>query len=223
LEVRDRHLERILTVGAKRAAALGLAPHSGWAVVVAMGLERPQGPSTRPVILLRRRIEMADSIEPGSKQPYHAVEKMPIEKAARRIASYEAAAARLAQQGLASAVDELDRMDRSVSHAGILESAGRRVGSLAATLTSHALIHTADGDHFRNALAAAAENSGLRVTRVRARDLEARAADALGQPAAALREILRGIGREAGPPWDADHRAAGLLAWVLLAEAAPGR
>jgi hypothetical protein len=224
--VRDRHLEQPLTPTAGSAAALGFAPHSGWAVLVAVGLEdakEAKDPAPRPAVLLRQRIEMADSTEPGSKQPYHAVEKRPIAEAAARIATFEKSAARLAHEGLSVVLGVLERAGRVVSRVGILDSAGRRGVSLAATLASHALIHTADGDHFRNALATAAETCGLPVTRVRARELETRAAAALGRSPYGLREILRGLRRETGSPWDADHRAAALLGWLLLVESAGGR
>jgi len=40
-------------------------------------------------------------------------------------------------------------------------------GPLEQTLASHAMIHTADGQHFRDALAAASEALGLKVVRLR--------------------------------------------------------
>jgi hypothetical protein len=59
---------------------------------------------------------------------------------------------------------------------------GRGGATLAAILASHALIHTADGNHFRDALAHGCQAMGLRVARIPQRELVAHAAAALGKP-----------------------------------------
>jgi hypothetical protein len=172
------------------------------------------GGEEHPRVLVRERVEMTDSRDPGSKQPYHAVEGLPIAKATERLADYEATAATMAHQEIQRIVDQLGR---NVIGVGILESAGRKGSSLADTLASHALIHAADGDHFRNAIAAAATRCGLVVRRVRARELDAEAAAAIGAPPETLRQAIKELGREIGPPWGADQKAAALLAWLVLA------
>ncbi len=199
-------------------AALGFAPHSGWTVLVAVGF----GDAARPRLLARERIELAEAEDPGSKQPYHAVERLPLEEAETRLASFQASAERLAHAAIARVVETLAGDGRRVVGAGILESAGRKGSSLEATLAAHPLIHTADGDHFRNALAAAAARCGLSVTRVRAKDLEGRAAVVLGRTPETLREALQEWRREAGSPWGADQKAAALLAWLVLTEESSG-
>ena len=65
------------------AAVLGLAPHSGWAAVVGIG--EADGSLH---VLVRDRIEMSDARQPGSKQPYHALEGLPIGEAERRLAAF---------------------------------------------------------------------------------------------------------------------------------------
>lgn len=191
---------------------LGLAPHSGWAA--AIGLAAGEAP---PRVLARDRIEMTDPRDPASKQPYHAIEALPIHEAEARLRSFVASAGAMAHDGLQRIVGELTTSGGRVIGVGILDSSGRPTGTLAATLASHALIHTADGNHFRNALAAAAARLGLPVTRVRSRDLEAEAAAALGKPLEALRQALKELGRAVGSPWGADQKAAALLAWLVLA------
>jgi len=193
------------------AVALGVAPHSGWAAWIALRVEG------RPEVLLRERIELADPRDPASKQPYHAVEGLGVDEAARRLQAYETTAADKAHEALSRAVDALRGGGRRVVGVGILDSSGRKGSSLASTLASHALIHTADGDHFRSAIAAAAGRCGLPAPRVRARDLEAEAATATGRRPEALKKALVELGREVGPPWTADQKAAALLAWLLLA------
>jgi hypothetical protein len=100
---------------------------------------------------------------------------------------------------------------------GLLDSSGRKGENLAKILASHALIHTADGDHYRDALAAAATRLGLGVVRVRTRDLEARAVEVLDEPPEKTQVALKEASRDLGPPWGADQKAAALLARTVLA------
>lgn len=193
------------------AAAVGLAPHSGWAAAVALA-----GPRQAPRILARTRIEMADPRDPESKQPYHAVEGLPVAEAAKRLARYRAVAERMAHAGLEALQQDLTARGLHLAALGILESAGRKGSSLGAILDSHALIHTADGDHYRDALGVAAERCGLALARVRTRDLPSRAESRLGRSAAALQAAVKELGREVGAPWGADQKTAALLAWLLL-------
>ncbi|HET8644458.1 MAG TPA: hypothetical protein VFO85_03140 [Vicinamibacteria bacterium] len=193
-------------------ATMAFAPHSGWAAAVVLG-----GSGAEPRVLARTQIEMADPRDPESRQPYHAVEELAVEAAARRLHRYMAVAERMATAAMEALLEDVAARGHRVLSVGILDSSGRKGGSLAAILASHALIHTADGDHFRQALSAAAAHCRLAVSRVAARDLEARATAALRAPAGRLRDTVKGLGREVGPPWGADQKAASLLAWLLLA------
>jgi len=191
--------------------ALGFAPHSGWAAAVAL-CETGGGPQ----VLVRERIEMADAKDPEAKQPYHAVEDLPEDQAARRLTRWSAEAESRAHAALRPMVDGLAEDGHRVIGLAILDSSGRKGDSLAAILASHALIHTADGDHFRDAIVAAAARCRLPVTRIRAHDLEEVAAAVLGAPPERLRDTVKALGREVGPPWGADQKAAALLAWLVL-------
>ena len=192
--------------------ALGFAPHSGWAAVIGMRLR-----DGHPSVLVRERVEMSDPRDPGSKQPYHAVAGLPVAKASQRLADYEATAATMAHQAIERLVEQLNGGGQQVIGVGILESSGRKGSSLADTLASHALIHAAEGNHFRNAIATAATRCVLAVSRVRARELDAEAAAAIGEAPETLRQALKELGREIGPPWGADQKAAALFAWLVLA------
>ena len=132
---------------------------------------------------------------------------------------YLAVAEGMAYAAIQALAEDLAGRRYRVTSVGVLESSGRKGSSLASILASHALIHAADGDHFRKALAAAAERSGLAVSRVRARDLEAQAEARLCRPVPRLREAVNEFGRQVGPPWGADQKAAALLAWLLLDQA----
>jgi hypothetical protein len=195
------------------ACTLGIAPHSGWAAVVMVA-----GTAAVPRVLARERLELAEERLSGSRQPYHALEGLPPTEARRRRARFEASAAELAHGALQRLLEQASAGRAAARAAGILDSAGRSGATLEAILASHALIHTADGQHFRAALAQACERLGLSVVRIRERDLAARAAAALHRPPAELAATVAALGRPLGPPWGADQKSAALLAWVLLAE-----
>jgi hypothetical protein len=195
-----------------KRAALGFSPHSGWAALIALG-----GDLRSPELLLRERVEMTNSRLPGPKQPYHAVEGMPVGKAARLLERYLKSATDLATEGLRAAGEKLEAKGYSPRVVVILQSSGRQASSLDAILASHALIHTADGDHFRDALAEAGRRYGLETVRIRQKELAQRAAAALKRPAADLQAQVAALGKTVGPPWTADQKQAALLAWLALA------
>lgn len=193
--------------------ALGFRAHSGWAALIAVG-----GVPANPVVLDRRRLELADRKQAGSLQPYHAAEeaKTPRE-AARLIQRFEESARRLAVAGLAAVSGDLEKKGCRPIGAGILLASGRPLPGLDGILASHALIHTADGEHFRAALAGACEGAGLSVLRVRERELPSQAEEALGRPAGELSSVIATMGRSLGPPWTQDQKLATLIAWLTLA------
>jgi hypothetical protein len=194
------------------SCVLGCAPHSGWAALVVIG-----GTAARPLVLARERLELADVTLAGSRQPYHAIEGLPPGEASARLAPMQASSTRLATAGIGTLAQTARAAGLELLAAGILDSAGRSGGPLEAILASHAAIHTADGNHFREALAAGCAAQGLAVTRIARRELEARAARGLRRAPEELAATVARLKRDAGAPWGADQKAAALLAWWLLA------
>jgi hypothetical protein len=129
-----------------------------------------------------------------------------------------AVAKSMAYQSIHARREELKVLGYRLGSVGILESAARKPNSLASILASHAAIHAADGDHFRNALAAAAEQAGLTVHRIRTRALEGEAAAGLRRPIQQLRDTVAALKFQVGSPWGADQKQAALLAWLILAQ-----
>ena len=170
-------------------------------------------------VLTRARIALIDERDRDSKQPYHAVEFSCVEEAAGRLQGYLEVATTLADAAIGAQCAALEMGGYAVKSAGILDSAGRKAGSLASILASHALIHGAEGDHFRNALCTAADARGLRVCRVQARALEDHAVSQLHLPLKRMLDAVNALGRQVGPPWGADQKRAALLAWSLLGSA----
>jgi hypothetical protein len=188
-----------------------LRAHSGWAALVAVG-----GSAASPQVLDRRRIEMAD--DPKAKQPYHAAEELPLAKARALLDRFARVARERAAGGLGAALADLRTDGYDVVAAIVLTASGKPLPALESILASHALIHTADGEHFRDALAFGAQQHQLPVTRIREKDLLARAAQAVGRPAPDLQAAVTAWGKPLGPPWTQDQKLSALGAWTVLAD-----
>jgi hypothetical protein len=195
-----------------RKAALGFRAHSGWAALVAV-----VGPLPEPVAVVRRRVELSRE---SPRQPFHAAEERPFSEAEELIRHATGEATALAQRAVQEAVAELRASGHEPVASGLLLAAGRPVPGLREILASHALIHAAEGQLFRDVLREASRRSGLRLAEVRERELEERAARSLRRPPAELQRRLAGWGKALGPPWTQDEKRAALVAWLALAEGA---
>jgi len=196
--------------------ALGFRPHSGWTAAVAVG-----SVDGRPVALERRRVDLS---APGVPvQPYHAA-------AGRSLDAASAVVRQAYEVALAGAMVGLDELLAALGSAGHgVVAVGLPVGSLAipselaAILGSHPLLHAAEGDLYRQAVAQSAEERGLRVVETPARELGARAGRALGLDEPGLRAALIQAGQLLGRPWRKDEKDATMLAWLALASSGSGR
>jgi hypothetical protein len=200
---------------AAQTATIAFSAHSGWAAMVVLG-----GSAAAPELLTRSRVQLIHDHDPESKQPYHAVEFLCVEEATGRLDGYMAIATRLAHDSIRAHSAELQRRDIAIGSVGIIDSSSRKQVSLPSILASHALIHAADGDHFRSALFVAAEQCRLQVCRIPARELEAHASKHLRRPVNRILETVNKLGLGKGPPWGADQKKAALLAWTLLGKRA---
>jgi hypothetical protein len=79
------------------------------------------------------------------------------------------------------------------------------------------LLHTAEGELYREALAEAAAASGLRVVRYLNGEVRSEAAAALGWTPAALDVQLAEFGQTAGHPWTKEEKDATAAAILALA------
>jgi hypothetical protein len=192
------------------SAALGFRAHSGWAVVVAVS-----GPPQSPTVLERRRIVIADAAIPGSKQPFHAAERLEFRDAEVLICRCRERSEALAAGEMGVLVAQLAEKHRLVG-SGLLIGAGRPLPALEAVLRSHALIHTAEGEFFRDVLRGASERCGLAVTRVREREAWKQGAEVLHLKLETLQARVNALGRSLGPPWTQDEKLASLAACMVL-------
>ncbi len=168
---------------------VGFRCHSGWAVLVVVS-----GSAGSPVVLDRRRVELVDESLP--RQPYHAVAEGGWPPGTID------AVARQARRAVAAAL-------RSLTHAdamGVVATDRRIPPSLEQVLSSHALLHAAEGQLFERAVIEAGDDAGVRVLAVDPRSVTVPAA-------------VETLGRSLGPPWQKDHKWATTAALMALASA----
>jgi hypothetical protein len=190
---------------------MGFRSHSGWAALVVV-----TGPLRAPTAAARTRIELADPAIPGSKQPYHAAEKLPFNQAEKLVTRCVAASRSLARQALQTAIAGA-RQDGHVVGCGILLASGRPLPTLADILASHALIHTAEGELFRTVIVEAARELKLPIIGIKEKELISRASRELRMSVDELQSCLTDMGSTLGPPWRQDQKYAALIGWLALA------
>jgi hypothetical protein len=196
---------------AVRRVAIGCRAHSGWAALVAIG-----GSPGSPEVILRRRIENADADIPGSKQPFHAAEPLEFVEAKVFLEECTASTKRLSRHALKAVIEELRRKNYEAVACGVVLGSGRPLPALEAILASHALIHTAEGEFYRDALVEAGKHCGLRVTGVKERELFERGAAQLNLSISQVERCIAELGKPIGPPWTQDQKYAALVAWLAL-------
>jgi hypothetical protein len=201
-----------MTGTSKAHSALGARAHSGWAAYVVLA-----GDVCAPRLLSRGRMALCDPSIEGSKQPYHYAEPMTLARAEKYIGECRVSAAALANRSLGKIVAETG----ALASCCILISSGKSLPDLRSVLASHVLIHAAEGEFYRDAVADACVHRHIAVQRVRERDI-AEQAEILPLPEAARRDVLNAYGKQLGPPWTQDEKLSALAAWLALA-APPAR
>lgn len=197
---------------ADKRAVLGFRVHSGWAALVVLA-----GPLDTPTIVDRRRIVIADPKIIGSKQPYHAAEGLNLKAAERLVTICIESSGRLAKEAVQAAIADAQQKGYRVSTSGVLTGSGKPVPALEKVLASHPLLHTAEGELFRNVIVAACKGCGLCVGEMKDKELLARAPGELGISEAVMQQHLARMGKTIGPPWRQDEKFACLVAWMALA------
>jgi hypothetical protein len=167
-------------------------------------------------VLERRRIVIFDAAIAGSKQPFHAAERMKFEKAEAHIARCKASTWRMAREAIGAVLEKMRDKGHSVAGCGLLLASGRPVGTLSAALASHTMLHTAEGQFYRDALREASEHLEVAVVGVREKELFARATETLRISEKEIRRRIAVTGKAIGPPWSQDEKLAALAAWLVL-------
>jgi len=192
-------------------AALGFRAHSGWAAAVAL-----IGPPRFPEVIDRRRISLIEPGSPGGVQPYHVARTMELAKAEEFISAVIVAIDHSALLAVRLFAEAIGREGHSVTSCGIVLASGHAPPSLESALRSHAMVHTAEGELYRSAIAKASKFLNWRCVRVPERDLYKFAAKQLDIPEPKLKTRTTEMGRSQGSPWSADEKCATLVAWLAL-------
>jgi hypothetical protein len=165
-------------------------------------------------VLDRRRVEMIAGHDPDAPPfVYHAARKLTLARAER----FVRAAADEACEKAAAEIAEVVAAHDVVGAGIVVGEPPRATVSLQAILANHSAIHTAEGALYRGAVAAACAARKLAVVEVRARSLQARAAELFGVAPARVAARLDQIGRAAGRPWAKDQKDAFVAALAAAA------
>jgi hypothetical protein len=194
-----------------KQAAIGFRVHSGWAAVVAACLDRGS-----LVVLARQRVHLVETFTYEFRQPYHTAEKMVDGQAREFISRMKAEARRLAYRAVRELESRTQEQGVKLTRCGLLLASGRPLPVLEKILASHALIHTADGELFREALLHASARCGLRDLRIKEKELLDHAGQAFRLKSADLMGRITELGRPFGSPWSQDEKFATLAAWLAL-------
>jgi hypothetical protein len=197
--------------GAAGPVVVGVADHSGWANLVTVGA----GPDGSPVVVDRRR---CDIIGPDDvRQPYHAAAEMDHAAGEALVAAVADVAAAGARAALAALAEDLD--GATIAALALRAGSDRALpSSLAGILARHTAMHMAEGELYREAWAAAADERGVPVAVHPRGEADALAAAALGTTVDRLAALLAALGQTLGPPWRAEHKEAAAGALAELAE-----
>ena len=196
-------------MGHLKQAAVGFRVHSGWAAVVAVSVERGE-----PVVLARQRVQLVDTFTYEFRQPYHTAQKMLIGQAREFLARMQGEARRLACGAIQELASRTKEQGVKLTRCALLLASGRTLPELEKILASHALIHTADGEHFREAILHARARCGLRDLRIKERELLKSAEEMLGLKGSAVMERVTELGKPFGSPWSQDEKFATLAGWL---------
>jgi hypothetical protein len=127
-----------------------------------------------------------------------------------------AEARRLSYRIIHSAQANLHKQGYELKCCGLLLASGKPLPDLSQILASHALIHAADGELFREALLHASKRCGVESFTAKESELLERAVNALHLQPSELRRHLTNLGHPLGPPWSQDEKFAALVAWLSL-------
>jgi hypothetical protein len=195
-----------------KQAAIGFRVHSGWTALVAVSLEKGA-----PVVLARQRVHLVETFTYEFRQPYHTAEKMLPEQARDFIERVRDEARRLAHGAIHGLQTGLQKQGITLKRCGLLLASGRPLPKLEKILASHAMIHTAEGKLFREAILHASERYGLRGFTIKERELVEHAGQVFrAKPKELMRRVTE-LGRSVGSPWSQDEKFATLIAWLALA------
>jgi hypothetical protein len=193
-----------------KKAAVGFRVHSGWTALVAVSLEE-----SVPTVLSRQRLQLVKTFSYKFRQPFHTAGTMRFEGASKFISGIRKEAEHIAYGSLRAVQLDLKKLGYQLDRVGLLLASGKALPELEKILQSHALIHTADGELFRQALRRASTRCGLQVICTKERELLEQCMEAFSLKPRELLQRVTELGRSFGSPWSQDEKLATLAAWLV--------
>ena len=196
-----------------KEAAVGFRVHSGWAAVVVVWLVKGA-----PVVLDHKRAHLVKTFSYTFRQPYHTAEKMPLADAREFVAHVQTEARELAYHAVHEMQSELENLKIKLRYGNLLLASGRPLPDLEKILASHALIHTADGELFREAIVHGCSRCALKMESIKERELLEHAGTTLHLTTRELIRWVTELGKPFGTPWSQDEKFATLAGWMALVD-----
>ncbi len=181
------------------ATALGFRTHTGWAVMCVVRSGKP------PTLVARTRVQLCPASVPANVYHVAAEDREHLDKAEKLIGRVVDASVKGARASIRGAGDDV------VAVALVAEP--RDLPVLARILASHALVHSAEGELYREVMAEAAEAEGVPVFHFPSSELT-------GQ---GRQELLKTFGEAVGTPWQREHKQAALAAVRALEQVSAPR
>jgi len=194
-----------------KKAAIGFRVHSGWSAVVVVSVERGF-----LKVLRRERLQLVKVFSYRFRQPYHTGEKVELQEAGKFIAGVQKEAEELAAGFVRMTQIATEKEGYRIARGGMVQAGGRKLPELAKVLESHTLIHSADGELFREAIRSACERNGVRLNGVSAKELVQECARKVSIDEAEIVRRIREMRKAVGPPWGEDEKFAATVAWLAL-------
>jgi hypothetical protein len=181
------------------ATALGFRTHTGWAVMCVVRAGKP------PTLVSRTRVQLCPASVPADVYHVAAEDREHLDKAEQLIARVVDASVKGARAAIRDAADDV------VAVALVAEP--RDLPALPRILASHALVHSAEGEMYREVMAEAADAEGVPVFHFPSSELVG----------AARQELLKAFGEAVGTPWQREHKEAALAAVMALEQVSSRR
>jgi len=194
-----------------KTATVGFRVHSGWTSLVALALDKG-----KPVVLARQRPHLVETFSYTFRQPYHTAEKMALDEAREFLAKQQAEARCYALAAIRAVEKDVGQQGYRVTRAALLLASGHKLPELVKILAAHSLIHTADGEFFREALLHGFTQCKLPVTCIKERELIGIASATFRRKPATLARVAGDLGKALGSPWTQDEKFAAIAAWTAL-------
>jgi hypothetical protein len=189
--------------------ALGLKARTGRAILVALG-----GNAREPMFVERGEFK---TVVAGEMAAYHQALGLAPDAARASVERSIAAAHQMAEAAIAAALQRLRQAGHEIRTGAVLLGPGMPGWSTDEILAVHVRMHQAEGELFRDVLAAGVKACGLTLVTLPEKSALDAAAQALGWPRAELEAAIARLGKAAGPPWGKDQKEAAAAALAGLA------